>query len=297
MADLSTNTPFQPHISKLKFYSYGIVAASKKLGSKEVEVTPTEELPFLDGQVSITSESITGKGVDSTGAAYSSSVKSGLTLTATWLSLSVSNRLTAPDVRTGESVVLMQFGDADKYYWMTTREDMSLRRLETVIYGWSATDAEGATINQETMYWLEINTHRGVVHFHTSAAHGEPYTTDLQIDTANGIFTFMNNVGDYIRMDFKASRVEVKNAKGAWIDMNGKNITQTAPGDYTVVVGGNYKVSAKGSVNTSSGGSTNISSGSSATMSAGGSAKVTGSSASLLGDMSVKVASPATSIT
>ncbi len=38
-------------LSKLRYYSMGVVAEDKKLGSDIIQVTPLEEVSFVDGEV------------------------------------------------------------------------------------------------------------------------------------------------------------------------------------------------------------------------------------------------------
>jgi hypothetical protein len=144
MAD-DSNPNFQPTefiTSKLRFYSIGIVAENKLLSSHEIEVTPVEELPMTNGELSANSVDYKGKAVDAGGKAYSASTESQVTLKASWLRFGSSNRLTSPDVRRGEVVMIYQFGDADKYYWVVLKDDSKLRKLETVIWAISATKDE-----------------------------------------------------------------------------------------------------------------------------------------------------------
>lgn len=238
-------------VSKMRFYSAGIVAQNKLPSSKEVEITPIEEIPFTDGEISSNVQEVSAKAVDAKGASYESRVNSTVTIKATWLSLSVSNRLTAPDVRRGEMVMLYQFGDTDKYYWTTLKDDIRLRKLETAIYGFSATKDEGAGVDENTIYYLEISTHKKLVHFHTCKADGEPFGYDIQLNTKEGYLVITDDVGNYIHLHSGENRIELKNLNGSHYDMLGSNLTITVPGTTTFKTG-NFIVQGSSSVNISS---------------------------------------------
>src|ERR1035437_7723501 len=70
-------------VSKMRFYSAGIVASNKLLSEKTVECTPIEDLQFADGQISSQASDYKAKAVDASGAAYEASLKSTVTIQAT----------------------------------------------------------------------------------------------------------------------------------------------------------------------------------------------------------------------
>jgi hypothetical protein len=207
-------------LSQLKFYSVGVVAANKKLSSKLIEVTPMEDLPFADGEITDNSVKYKSDSQDAEGKSYSVAVDSTVTVKAEWLPLGQSNRMTAPDVRRGETVMLYRFADADKFYWTTLRNDTRLRRLETVIYAFNAIQTEDVDGNADNMYWLEVSTHQKLVHFHTSKANGEPFAYDIQINTKDGCIVIKDDVGNYFSFDSKAHRLEMMNQDGSHLDID-----------------------------------------------------------------------------
>lgn len=215
--------------SKLRFYSMGICAENKKLGSMEVEVTPTEELTMLNGEVTTQQDDYRASAQDTLGKTYDSNVKAQNSVKATWLRFGEANRMTAPDVRRGEAVMLYQFGDANQYYWMTIKQDAKLRRLETVVWALSASKTEGAPMDPANTYYLEISTHKGLAHFHTSTANGEPFGYDLQFNTKEGAVTLADTAGNYFVLNSTERRLEMYNVDGSHWDMNKKELTMTIP--------------------------------------------------------------------
>lgn len=246
--------------SKLRPYSLGIVAENKALSSKDVEVVPYEQSPILDGEITSDSTDIKAKGVDSLGSVLEKTVSATLSVKAKWLPIGASNRVTAPDVRRGEIVMLYKFADADMYFWNTLKDDISLRKLETVIYAFSATMNESGEMNANTYYFIEVSTHKKLITLHTSKDNGEPFSYDIQLNTEAGYFVITDDIGNHILMDSKNSRIHLKNIDGSECDLDKTNVTIKAPDDFTVECN-NYSVRSKGHYSVQSGSSSMSSSG------------------------------------
>ncbi|MDD2879761.1 MAG: hypothetical protein PHQ58_04945 [Rhodoferax sp.] len=221
-------------LSKMRFYSIGLVAENKKLSSHEVEVTPIEELPFLDGELTSKGTDYKGSAQDAMGRHYQSSVKAHVSIKAKWLRFGDSNRLTPPDVRRGEAVMIFQFGDADKYYWITLKQDSNLRKLETVVWAISATRNEADATDADHSYYFEVSSHNKLVHFHTSKADGEPFAYDIQINTKTGYVLITDDAGNFISLDSSERRLEMKNSDGSHFDMDKTHLTITTTDSITV---------------------------------------------------------------
>ena len=207
-------------VSQLKFYSVGVVAANKPLTSMEIEVTPMEDLPFVDGEITDKASKYKASATDKEGKAYSTEIDTTVSVKAKWLPLGQSNRMTSPDVRRGEVVMLYRFADTDKFYWTSLQNDTKLRKLETVIYAFSATVTEDEKGGADNMYWLEVSTHHKLIHFHTSKANGEPFAYDIQINTKDGCIVIKDDVGNLISFDSKEHRIEIINQDGSFVDVN-----------------------------------------------------------------------------
>lgn len=211
-------------VSKLQFYSLGLVSANKKLSSKNIEVTPTEHFPMLNGEITDNTSKYSAKMQDASGSVKSVQVDTTATINATWLPISNSNRKTAPDVRRGETVVIYKFADTDKYWWNTVFDDSVLRRLETVIYAFSNNSKEGPTDDENSTYFLSVSTHKKLVHFHTSKNDGEPFAYDVQIDTKNGKIIITDDADNFFVLDSANRRLTLKNGDGSIVDVNRTNI-------------------------------------------------------------------------
>lgn len=227
--------PNTTQMSKLRFYSIGIVAENKALKSKHVEVTPTEEMPMLNGELAPVAVDYKAKAVNNLGSSYETTVETTTTIKALWLPIGAANRITAPDVRRGELVNLYKFGDTDQYFWNTLNDDVKLRKLETVIYAFSATMNEAAEINDKTYYFIEISTHKKLITLHTSKDNGEPYGYDIQLDTGNGKLVITDDVGNYILLDSSQSQIKLQNIDGSTFDMIGPVLNIKIPNQINVL--------------------------------------------------------------
>lgn len=212
--------PGEPTVSKLRFYSIGVVAANKKLSSVTIEVVPIEELPMLDGFLTDNQKLSKAAGVDSSGRHYASKVKTSVSIQAEWLRLGDANRLTAPDVRRGESVVIYQFGDADKYYWNTLKNDSRLRKLETVVWGISASTSESEGLNANNAYYIEFSSHTKMITLHTSQSNGEACGYDIQINAADGYVLIKDTLSNYFKLDSRGQSLRLENAVGSFLDVS-----------------------------------------------------------------------------
>ena len=215
-------------VSKLKFYSVGIVAANKPLNSKDIEVTPVEDMPMLNGEITDTATQYTAEGKGRDGDAFTEEITTTTSIKATWLPISNSNRITAPDVRRGETVVIYRFGDSNKYFWNTLINDAKLRRLETVIYAFSDNPTEGADDTADSTYYFEVSTHNGYVHLHTAKSNNEPFAYDIQVNTKDGSITVMDDVGNFFLIDSTNTKMVLRNADNTFISLNKRNMALNA---------------------------------------------------------------------
>lgn len=221
-------------MSKLQVYSIGLVVVDKLLDTHIIEVVPQEDSPMVNGELTDHKADYKAKGQDQDGGKYEVTVATTLSVKAVWLPIHSMNRKTAPDVRRGERVILYRYADSDFYFWATLWDDLHLRKLETAIYVFSGTKEEGAPINADNYYFMEISTHKKVVHFHTSKANGEPFSYDVQIDSGNGIVTIQDDAGNVIQLESKERIIQMVNGDGSIMEVNKKNINLKCSDTITV---------------------------------------------------------------
>lgn len=297
-------------LSLLQPRSIGIVAENKARDSHEVAVAPIELFPGLDGEIidAVTSREVSG--TDKTGTKYTVTLETSPAVIATWLPLTGSNRVSSPDVRRGEQVVLYQYADHDRYYWTTLGIHDDLRRLETVLYAFSATSDETEALDPLTnMYIMEVSTHDQHITLHTTQANGEPFEYTLKLDTAAGSFTLTDQDENKIVLNSAERVIQAINSDLSEIkidktkiyayakeditaksdgtmtaqskkDMTAKtdaNLLVKVAGDATVDVGGNADVKVGGNIVVDVTGTADYKSGGAANFTAGGAVEVKGS--------------------
>lgn len=215
-------------VSAFTPYSVGIVAENKDLKGKIIKVMPNETLPFVDGEISSTPTPTVFSGKDETGKVYQGKMVSDNIVEATWLPTG-SNRVTAPNMRRGERVMLYQMANVDKYYWQPLGMDDHLRKLETAIFAFSGNPNEGSNeLDPETCYFLEVSTHMKKVTFQTSKANGEPFSYRFEFDTDKGNVHLDDDIGNLIHLDSARHYIEAKNTEGCHLELDKENIRFTA---------------------------------------------------------------------
>jgi hypothetical protein len=210
-------------LSKLQFYSLGIVAMNKKLSVSTIEVTPVEEFPLLDGEITDNTDNYKSEFKNAQKEPFNLELKTTATVKAKWLPINNSNRRTSPDVRRGEHVILYRFADTDEYWWNTLQNDNTLRRLETVIYSFNNLKVENIEDTADTSYWLEVSTHKKLMHVHTSKNDGEPFAYDIQINAKDGKLVITDDANNFIVINSKDSIIRAENTFGTFVEIN-KNI-------------------------------------------------------------------------
>ena len=208
-------------LSGLRFYSVGRVAANKKRGSFLIEVVDVEKLPNLSGDVTDHKETMKAKieGSEDTDA-KEVEVDTTASIPAEWLPLGQTNRLTAPDVRRGEYVILLKFADAEVIYWMELKAAHHLRRLETITYAFSNERRENIPLDENNTYMLTISTHDKHVTLTTSKSDGEPYAWTIQLNTKEGFLMWKDDTGNYGFIDAKNRRIRFENADKTFVDLD-----------------------------------------------------------------------------
>lgn len=207
-------------MSKFNIYSLGVLAANKPLNSKIIEVIAYEHITSLSGEVNDDVNSFETKGAAADGSNYESKLKTTKSISAQWLPVGGTNRITPPDLRRGAMVILYQYGDTDKYYW-TAADDFNKRKLETVIWGFSNTRDENEDATPQSMYFVEVSTHKKIMHIHTSDNDGEVCTYDIQINGKEGHFVIQDGIGNYIKLSSANKQFHIESADGSFFDLTG----------------------------------------------------------------------------
>lgn len=225
-----------------KIVSIGIVAENKEMRSVDggwnsvIHASPIESQNMMDGELKSNPTAVEVSGVDNSGQSFAAKAVVDGTVEATWLPWG-SNRKTAPDVRRGERVYLWQAANADKYYWTVTGLDDHLRKLETVIFAFSASTDEGAGLDIDKCYFIEVSTHSKAITLQTSSANGEPFEYTFQFNTAEGAVTLTDDVGNYFELDSEAQRLTLKNQAQSHVILDKTRINIKALDEVAIDVG------------------------------------------------------------
>ena len=186
--------------SMLKIYSMGIVLKDNKEGGDYIEVSPIEHLNISEGLIKDKKTEVKTKIKDNSNIIRDSKSTTTEKVLAKWITFEA-NRLGAPCVSEGETVVLFKFADSPDIYWTTIFREPLLRRNEYYIIGCSNLKQKGKEFDKETSYWFEINTINKKIQLHTSKNDGEAVGYDLIIDTSNSIFELKDTVGNLVNLN------------------------------------------------------------------------------------------------
>lgn len=205
--------------SLFRLYSFGIAAENKDLHSYQLAVTPIEITQFLNGELNSIEAEEESAGLDANGEAYKTKVTTSTSLPCKWMPYG-SNRVYPPDIRRGERIFIFTYGDTGEFYWKETGLDDNLRRLETVVYRFSATQEENVELGPDNSYWLEVSTHKKKITLKTTKANGEPFEHYIQLDTEKGNLVYQDDIGNFINVDSSENNLHLQNADNSRIEID-----------------------------------------------------------------------------
>ena len=196
--------------SGLRFYSFGIVVADKDDDGDYIKATPIEELPLVKGKLSEVAYDYSVSGVDHKNIGVNASVKGVAFVVAKWTALDSGNRITAPNVYAGETVMLLRYGNSDDVYWMDIFREPRLRRLEHVVYAVSNLKDKGFAYDNDTGHFLTMSSRDQYISLHTSNNRDEPVGYDLKFDLAKGTVEFTDTQKNHFFLDSQAGNLLVE---------------------------------------------------------------------------------------
>jgi hypothetical protein len=215
---------------EMKYISMGVVAMNKQRGTDMVDVWPIGIISELDDELTNATQDFNVKGLDDNGKTVVFKVTRGATIPCKWRGDRDTNRVTSPDVRRGERVKIYQLGDSEQYFWETEGRDSNLRRLETVVYRYSALPTnEDAELDDNNSYFHEINTHDGFLLWKTSQANSEKALWTIMADAAKGIYILEDEKGNHFYIDSVNTDIKMRNANDAFVQLIKDVINIKAP--------------------------------------------------------------------
>ena len=188
------------HVSMLHPYSLAIVAYDKPQLVWDIDAFPVEILPFTDGDIN-NLESYKKQIQSISKEVININAKKENLIHAKWLPLNNGNRVSPPDVVAGETVMLYQYGDEDRFAWATINYEANLRKLETIYWVFSNNSSFGSDpANDKNSYFILMDTRNKLVRFHIADTDGEHCTYDIKWDTKKGDFIFTDGKGNFINL-------------------------------------------------------------------------------------------------
>lgn len=193
------------------FHCYGIVSADKPEDTNIIEVFPKDVMYNLTGEINNKQESVVINRESTDGKVKTDKITATDTIPARWLALGGSNRVSAPDVRKGETVLIFRYGTNDDYYWEPITTELAKRGKETVTYLFKNTDSQD-NIKEDgsNAYYLTFSTRHKFIHLHTSNNDGEPVAFDFKLDTRQGIASLVDSRGNNIILNSPEDKLNIK---------------------------------------------------------------------------------------
>lgn len=269
--------------SNFRYVGIGQAVKDKVEDSFDLEITMVESMPSLEGDYN-EKEKINLEYTDVKGNTTNVNLDKGKSVTAKWIGLYNSNRITAPDVVIGEMVHLFQQGGNDEYFWSSIGTNM--RKKEKVIYYFSNKDASAVNAAKgEEGYYLMVDTKNKELVLHTSNNDGEASAYDVVINTEEGKVTLVDFQGNYFELISPEGKLNIRINQDITIshdnNMNiktGNDHTETIGSNRTVdisaedkeSIGGNQSGQVSGNKTTQVGGAYNLSAGGTSNCKSGG---------------------------
>ena len=212
----------------------------------ELRVWLVEGFPMADGEITAENEEVEVEGVDGEGKAYTEKVETTITPSAQWLNLGGSNQQTPPNVRRGERLIVLKFGDAPQLYWHCLGLDLNLRKLETVRYSISGTTSEKEDGTKEGFcYFLEMSSHGQYIMLENSAKNGEKAVFTVQLNLKEGAMFIADEKGNEFEFDSVETILRMLNANKTLVELNKKKILMKALDSIEMEAGNEIKMKTK----------------------------------------------------
>ena len=230
----------------------GIVAEDRALKSKHIKVYLRELNPFITGNISDNTKQERFTTDDVNGNKISGSVNTSNVIIADYFGFHT-NRYHPPDVVKGEQVLVLQYADEDKYYWLSMGRDDNLRTTELVRVSVANDRKSGKKdLTEKNTYFVELDTKvMKRIRIITTKSDGEKFAYGFVIDAKNGFVQISDDDGNLISLESEARRIKLMNKDKSILNLDAENIFVLAPGNITIRADRELNISAK-KINTKS---------------------------------------------
>lgn len=202
-----------------------------------------------DGPIDVTIDTVESENIDHQGTVSQDKIRTTQSIHATWMP-SGSNRLTAPNIRVGERVEVLQESDRDVYYWRPAGLDEQQRRLETIIWGISGSPNESDDVmDPNNRYWIEFSSHSKKIAITTSAKNGEPVRYSISLDTADGVLNTMDSRGNYATLTSLEDNWKIATQQGTYIELDKVDINVNVVNNLNMKVGNDLNLEVGNNIN------------------------------------------------
>ena len=205
-------------------YARGIASRNIRPNENSLDVILDEPFATLNGELTTDKGTLDTGGFDVNEEEYSASIKVGYTVPCNWLK--EGNRVSRPDIRRGERVIIYRYHDSDKYFWRELGMDQNLRRLETITFLVSANPSndDQDEPSPENSYMFEISTHTGKMSYSTTMLNGELAAFFGEINPMKGTIKHHDEKSNSFFFDSVNTFLELLNADKTRITVDKKLI-------------------------------------------------------------------------
>lgn len=199
-------------VSQLTIYSVGKAATDKARGEKKLDVI-LSEVSFAQPTAVETTKTDAEVKHEGEGGQDTIQTQLGNTVEALWWNFN-GIRVSPPDVKKDDDVLVLRLGDTDVYYWLDLNM-ANVKRLECVVFAINADPKSKIKQDLSNAYWFMMSSLDKSMHIHTSTANGEPFAWDIQLDTEKSILIVADSKGNKIYINSQEDDIGMVNSIGS----------------------------------------------------------------------------------
>lgn len=225
-------------LTAFRLVGIGVVADVKKLGSREIYVSPREER-YAHQELVHNNPQKQSATVNNNGKEHVINATTNNSRPATWLAYNTT-RKTPPDVRHGDEVQIYTVDD-DTYYWIEMNT-MDEKRLETVIFAISADPDNPMAEDYSNAYFFSWSSHQKRAHFRMNKVTDEYTGYSVEIDAKEGFAKIEDDLDNGVFIDSRNTITGMQNADGSHVVARKQDILGEAPRNISLKAGSKFTI-------------------------------------------------------